>query len=285
MAGLLQLFNSSEDTFPLTPELKSIYGPFGFPEPPDDRPYTTSNFVMGLDGRVSFRDAARQVGGRDVSRSSEDRWMMDFIRAHHHAQIIGANTLREEPGLDGKGWDYAIEDSSLLDYRTRLLGLGKQKVLILTARGDLNLGFNVFNSERVEPWIVTSSLGLERLAGKLRDHPRVRTVVVGNDKADFPTMMGVLRQRYDIERLLCEGGPSFYGDLLQQQLIDEDFRTISAQVLGASSGSTSERPTAYGQVSYVTQTAPWFEIISIHLARPYHLFLRLRYRGPRQFQD
>ena len=53
-------------------------------------------------------------------------------------------------------------------------------------------------------------------------------------------MMSVLRQQYDIGRLLCEGGPSFYGELLQQQLIDEDFRTISAQVLGTSSRDTLE---------------------------------------------
>ena len=183
---LQPLFNASEDTFPLPQELKSIYGPFGFPEPPNDRPYTASNFVMGLDGRVSFRDVPAHVGGREVSRSSEDRWLMDFLRAHHDAQIIGASTLREEPGLDGRGWDYAIEDSFLVDYRTKLLGLGKQKILILTGRGDLNLRFNVFNSERVEPWIITSSLALERLAGELRDHPHVHRVVVGTgDKSIF----------------------------------------------------------------------------------------------------
>jgi hypothetical protein len=50
----LQLcYNASEDTFPLPLHIKQIYGPFGFPTRCDThRPYISSNFVMGLDGRA-----------------------------------------------------------------------------------------------------------------------------------------------------------------------------------------------------------------------------------------
>ena len=75
-------YTASEDTFPLPVEIREFYGPFGFPPNPcPDRPYVTSNFVMGLDGRVSFRELAGRAGGREVSRSAEDRWLMDFLRA------------------------------------------------------------------------------------------------------------------------------------------------------------------------------------------------------------
>jgi hypothetical protein len=101
----LQLcYSASADTFPLPLHIRQRYGPFGFPEPADTRrPYITSNLVMGLDGRASFTELKGCAGGKEVSRSREDRWLIDFLRAHHDGQLIGASTLREEPGLNGQG--------------------------------------------------------------------------------------------------------------------------------------------------------------------------------------
>ncbi len=86
----LQLcYNASEDTFPLPRHIKDRYGPFGLPERRDThRPYISSNFVMGLDGRASFRELKGRAGGKEVSRSREDRWLMDFLRAHHDGELI-----------------------------------------------------------------------------------------------------------------------------------------------------------------------------------------------------
>jgi hypothetical protein len=127
----LQLcYNASEDTFPLPARIKQTYGPFGFPESSDPRrPYIASCLVMGLDGRASFRELRGQTGGKEVSRSAQDRWLMDFLRAHHDAQLMGASTLREEPGPDGRGADYAIDDEELAAYRQETLRLGRQKLL------------------------------------------------------------------------------------------------------------------------------------------------------------
>ena len=123
----LQLcYNVSEDRFPLPRHLKERYGPFGFPKSRDiHRPYISSNFVMGLDGRASFRELVGRAGGREVSRSREDRWLMDFLRAHHDGQLIGTNTLREESGTDARGFDYGIDDEQLRAYREGTLGFGK----------------------------------------------------------------------------------------------------------------------------------------------------------------
>ena len=73
-------YNASEDTFPLPRHIKERYGPFGFPAPADARrPYITSNFVMGLDGRASFRELKGRNDGPTVSRSKADGWLMDFL--------------------------------------------------------------------------------------------------------------------------------------------------------------------------------------------------------------
>jgi 5-amino-6-(5-phosphoribosylamino)uracil reductase len=279
-------YNASEDTFPLPSHIKKLYGPFGLPAPADStRPYVTSNFVMGLDGRVSFREVDNFTGARIVSRSTEDRWLMDFFRAHHHAVLIGASTLREERGPDGLGWDFGIQDDELRGYRDKALGLAQLKVIVLTGSGNIDANYHLFNSPRVEPWFITSPQGEEQIRFQLaRSHrdiaPRIITGGCGNE-VDLPRALQQLRQEHGVHTLLCEGGPTLYGQLIEKHLVDEEFRTISLQVLGESTDARIERLTAYGHSSFTPERAPWFRLISIHYALPYHAFLRVRYEGPR----
>jgi riboflavin biosynthesis pyrimidine reductase len=287
---LQRCYNSSEDIFPLPPHIKELYGPFGFPEPRDPhRPYLSSNFVMGLDGRASFRELKGRTGGREVSRSREDRWLMDFLRAHHDGLLIGANTLREEPGTDTRGWDFGIDDEQLRAYREETLGLAKQKIIILTGSGNVDVTLPVFDSPRVEPWIITTREGERTLRAQhkmLERERRTNIISVGSGEGvDLATAVELLRQEHGIRTLLCEGGPTLYGQLLGEQLIDEEFRTISLQVLGETTKPGIERPTTYGNVSYSPETAPWFRLISIHYALPYHAFFRHRYEGRRKSQE
>jgi len=287
----LQLcYNASEDTFPLPQHIKERYGPFGFPECRDHyRPYISSNLVMGLDGRASFRELKGRAGGREVSRSREDRWLMDFLRAHHDGQLIGANTLREEPGTDARGADYGIDDEQLRVYREETLGLGKQKIVVLTGSGNIDATLRVFDSPRVEPWIVTSAEGEKNLRSQLKVSGREGTIKIvslgAGKRVDLATAAQLLWQEHGIRTLLCEGGPALYAELLKKHLIDEDFRTISLQVLGKSTKPGIDRPTTYGDVSYTPESAPWFRLISMHYALPHHAFFRLRYEGTRKFQD
>jgi len=287
----LQLcYSASEDTFPLPRHIKECYGPFGFPECRDPhRPYISSNLVMGLDGRASFRELKDRAGGSDVSRSKEDRWLMDFLRAHHDGQLIGASTLRKEPGTDARGADYGIDDEQLRVYRKKTLGLGKQKIIVLSGSGNIDATLRVFDSPRVEPWIVTSAEGEKNLRSQLKVSGREESIKIvslgAGNRVDLATAAHLLWQEHGIRTLLCEGGPTLYAELLMKDLIDEDFRTISFQVLGKSTKPGIDRPTTYGDVSYTPESAPWFKLISVHYAVPYHAFFRLRYEGPRKFQD
>jgi riboflavin biosynthesis pyrimidine reductase len=287
----LQLcYNASEDTFPLPRHIKECYGPFGFPEPADARrPYISSNFVIGLDGRASFRELEGQNGGNTVSRSREDHWLMDFLRAHHDGQLIGASTLRDEVNPEGRGWDYAINDEELRRYRQDTLGLGRQKVLVLSGSGNIDLTLRLFSSPRVEAWIITAREGQEHLRSQLKRLGRKETITIlsvgKGTQVDLVATVQLLRQKHGIRTLLCEGGPTLYGEFLKHQLIDEDFRTMSFQILGESTKPGIDRPTAYGHLRYTPGTAPWFRLISLHYALPHHAFFRLRYEGPRTFQD
>jgi riboflavin biosynthesis pyrimidine reductase len=288
--NLQRCYNVSEDLFPLPPHIKESYGAFGFPAPVvSSRPYIASNFVMGLDGRASFRELKGRADGQTVSRSCEDHWLMDFLRAHYDAQLIGASTLREELNPEGRGWDYGIEDEELRRYRQDVLGLGRQKVFLLSGTGEIDVTLRIFSSPRVEPWIVTAREGEKRLNSQLKRLGRegtIRILTIGEGtRIDLRMAVQLLRKEHGIRTLLCEGGPTTYGEFLKLQLIDEDFRTLSLQVLGESTAPGIDRPTAYGNVKYIPETAPWFKLISLHYALPYHAFLRLRYTGPRTFEN
>lgn len=285
--NLRALYSTSEDKFPLPPEIKQRYGPFGFPEIADNgRPYITSNLVMALDGKASFRELKGRAGGNVVSMSADDRWLMDFYRAHHDAQLIGASTLREELSADGKSLDYGIDDEELRAYRQNILKMGLQKVIVLTGSGNLDISAPLFSSARVEPWIITSGEGEKNIRAQLKSSAQnnaVKIISVGAGvHIDVAAAVQLLRREHGIRTLLCEGGPNLYSELLKKQFIDEDFRTIAFQVLGKSTIPGIERPTTYGDVSYVPETAPWFKLISMHVALPHHAFLRLRYEGPRK---
>ena len=179
---------------------------------------------------------------------------MDFLRAHHDAQLIGANTLRDEPNPEGRGWDYGIDDEELRNYRQDTLKLGRQKVLVLSGSRNLDPTLRLFDSPRVEPWIITVRKGQQNLRSQLKGLGRgaaTKIISVGEGtRVDLATAVQLLRQKYGIRSLLCEGGPTVYGEFLSNQLIDEDFRTVSLQLLGESTTAGSDRPTAYGHVSY-----------------------------------
>ena len=287
---LRSFYNISEDKFPLPPLIKEFYGPFGFPENVNaGRPYITSNLVMALDSKASFRELKGRAGGNVVSQSAVDRWLMDFYRAHHDAQLIGASTLREELSADGKTLDYGIDNQELRAYRQNILKLGLQKVIVLTGSGNLDVNAPLFSSQRVEPWIITSAEGEKNLRTQFKSstpNNTIKIISVGaGGRIDVAAAVQLLRQEHGIGTLLCEGGPNLYSELLKKQFIDEDFRTIAFQVLGKSTIPGIERPTTYGDVSYTPETAPWFRLISMHYAPPYHAFLRLRYEGPRKFSE
>jgi riboflavin biosynthesis pyrimidine reductase len=246
--------------------------------------------VQSLDGVASFKGL--HATGGDISQLWEDRWLMDFLRAHADAVLLGINTLVEETQLVGnRGPVYSIEDCAIRKLRQKL-GRGREKNIFVTGAARLNLSdYSVFDPDSVETLVITTSVGVRRLAGKDL-HRHVKVIVSGQETfVDLENAMRILRQQYGIERLLCEGGPTLYGYMSRSGLIDEKFVTVSPIEIGLlippeqqpseaeRSCPPRERPTTFMAPGFVKENAPWWQWISCRRIAD-HQFNRYRRRPP-----
>ena len=250
------------------------YGSLGFPPAHPHRPWIFANFVQSIDGIASFK-GKHAVGG-DISRSPEDGWLMQLLRAHAGALIMGVGTLLEEtrtmPQLnEGRGSLYRVEDAELCELRQKL-GLGREKIIFVTASAWIDPSlFRVFDGDLVDAFILTGSQGAERLASK---QVNVLIAADGSGGVDLEKGMRMIRSQLNVEHLLCEGGPTLYGNMSRRGLIDEKFLTVSPVEIGLVippeqepaqselSHPPRQRPTTFMAPGFTAENAPWWRWVS-----------------------
>jgi riboflavin biosynthesis pyrimidine reductase len=270
------LFDQGEPS-PIADSAYAPYGNLGFPEPPADRPWIYSNFVQSLDGIVSF--GGYHASGADISQSTEDRWLMDLLRAHADAVLVGVNTLVDETNLRGKekrGPVFRIMDPALRELRHKL-GHAREKNIFVTGSGNIDLSeYRCFDGEHVDPIVVTTEAGASRLEQSKRNSG-VQIVVAGEGATvHLPRMVELLHRYFEIRYLLCEGGPTLYGRMSRAGLIDEKFLTIAPIEVGqfvpdeqprtpeelANPKFTSTRPTVFFGPGFMKENASRWRWIS-----------------------
>jgi riboflavin biosynthesis pyrimidine reductase len=266
------------------------YGEIGFPPAPSDRPWIFANFVQTVDGIVSLLGA--ESSGSDISQSPEDRWLMDLLRAHADAVLIGMGTLRAETALGRpgpRGPVFRIVDPGIRELRERL-HRGPERNIFVTGSPDIQLNrYAAFDGNRVEAFLLTTSQVAEKLAPQLRQSPQVRVIVCGEgQRVDFGQAMRLLQQQFGIRNVLCEGGPALYSNLLELDLIDEKFLTVSPIEVGARLPRTEGcgailpvRPTAFVGGGLSREQAVRWEWLSCRKVGD-HQFHRFRRRREKQ---
>ena len=260
------LFDHAEPS-PFADDALAPYGSFGFPPPPEGRPWIYTNFVQSLDGIASL--LGKYASGAEIAQSRADRWLMDLLRAHADGVLMGMNTLREEQrnrGPKSRGIVFQVVDPSLLKLREKL-GKGRQRNIFVTRARDLDLSrFKCFDGDVVDVAIVTSPAGAERL-GSQASHPHVVVVAAGaGETIDLPAAARKLRADLGVKFLLCEGGPTLYGNLARADLVDEKFITVSPLEIGQEAPPEQERlpneaghapllrPTVFGGPGFTRET-------------------------------
>jgi riboflavin biosynthesis pyrimidine reductase len=264
------------------------YGNLGFPAAPPTRPWVYTNFVQSLDGITTL--LGKYASGGEISQSSEDRWLMDLLRAHADGLLMGMNTLREEQrlrGPDSRGIVFRVADPALQVLRSKL-GKARERNIFVTGAADFELSqYKVFDGDIVDATILTSPAGAERLRAQ-GTHPHVAIIPAGEkERLDLATAISKLRGELGVEHLLCEGGPTLYGSLARAGLVDEKFLTISPVEVGQLVPPEQERlpaelsipdllrPTVFGGVGLTRDNMTRWQWLSCRKAGD-HQFNRYR---------
>ena len=226
------LFDHAEPS-PIDDEAYAPYGNFGFPAPPAGRPWVYSNFVQSLDGITTL--LGKHGSGGEISQSREDRWLMDLLRAHADGLLMGMNTMLEEQrsrGPESRGIVFQVADPKLRELRKRL-GKGRERNIFVTHATGLDLSrYKVFDGDVVDAAVLTSPAGAARLRSQ-SGHPQVAILAAGEGEAfDLPQAIRKLHDELGVNYLLCEGGPTLYGNLARADLVDEKFMTVAPIEVG-----------------------------------------------------
>jgi 5-amino-6-(5-phosphoribosylamino)uracil reductase len=102
-------------------------------------------------------------------------------------------------------------------------------------------------------------------------HADVQLVRLDPGELTLTTVMRRLRTDFEIRLLLCEGGPTVFGSLLQEGLVDELFLTLAPQLAGRDEGSP--RLALLEGAALWPDSPRWLGLRSVRRAGD-HLFLR-----------
>jgi len=179
------------------------------------------NFVESIDG-------AATVNGRSGGMSGEaDKRRFELLRRVSDAVIVGAGTVR----LEGYG-PLRVSDASAAWRAAH--GMSEHPVFVIVTRSlGLDPGSRIFTEARVRPVIITTA-SPARAAARERFEAVADVIAVGGedggeDELDLPAALDALRER-GLGRLLCEGGPTLFGSLLEADLVDELCVTVAPQL-------------------------------------------------------
>lgn len=187
----------------------------------DERPYTVANFISSADGRAAFQGRSGQLGDQ------ADREMFHGLREQVEAVLVGTVTMRLER------YGRLTRDPERRARRVQA-GLASDPLMcVVTRRGDVPTEAPVF-SEPEARVIVFGPPGTQI------DHVPAQVEIVALDPGEMTltTAMRRLRADFGIRTLLCEGGPTLFGGLLAEGLIDELFLTLAPKLVAGGSEPT-----------------------------------------------
>jgi riboflavin-specific deaminase-like protein len=182
---------------------------------PTERPYTIVNFVASADGHAAYRGRSRWLS------DDADRELFHGLREHVDAILVGTGTLRVER------YGRLVRDPERR-HRRAAAGLAPDPLACIFSRsGDIPTDIPLFDdpASRIVVFtpggLDTSGLGAQ-----------VEVVRLDAGELTLTTMMRRLRADYDVRTVLCEGGPTLFGALLQEALTDELFISLAPKLTG-----------------------------------------------------
>jgi riboflavin biosynthesis pyrimidine reductase len=186
---------------------------------PADRPYTVANFASSADGHATFKGRSRTLG------DDGDREIFHGLREQVDAVLAGTETLRIER------YGRIIPDASHRGRRV-VAGLAAEPLAcVITRRGDVPTEIPLFDEPEARIVIFCA-----RKLEPIRCAAQVELVRLDPGLPALTSSLRRLRHDHGVRSLLCEGGPTLFGALLQEGLVDELFLTLAPKLTGGGHG-------------------------------------------------
>jgi riboflavin-specific deaminase-like protein len=188
------------------------------------RPFVYATFAMTADGKVTTKNFAPV----DFT-SREDKLHLFRQRALADAVLIGHTSLKRDNvrlGLPAELQELRIKRG---EPRCPLR-------VIVSNKGRIDNRLKIFQSD-ISPIIIFST---KRMPRKNQQALRKKATLylTGADHVDLRAMLETLRKKYVVRRLDCEGGPTLFRSLLEEDLVDELNLTIAPYMFGGSKAPT-----------------------------------------------
>lgn len=189
-------------------------------------PYVLVNMAMTADGKIA-------TANRAVSSfsSGRDREHLLELRATADAVMAGARTVDAEPINLGPG------PARFRRMRLRR-GLAEYNLrVIVSGSGSINPGAEVFR-HRFSPIIVLTTNRAPAAARRRLRSLADAVKVCGQNEINFLKALRWLRSKWNVRRLLCEGGGELNAALFRAGLVDELHLTICPKIFGGRAAPT-----------------------------------------------
>jgi riboflavin-specific deaminase-like protein len=186
-----------------------------------DRPFTLVNFVATVDGRATFDGRSGPIGDHG------DRELFHGLRERADALLAGTGTLRTER------YGRIVRDPERRRRRVAA-GLPPEPIACVVSRsGDIPTDIPLFGEPEARIVVFTTGqLDTSKCAAN------IEVIRLDPGELTMTTALRRLRADHGVRLLLCEGGPTVFGALLREGLVDELFLTISPKLAGGGSGPT-----------------------------------------------
>ena len=179
---------------------------------------------MTVDGKVTTKN----LSPVDFT-SREDKLHLFRQRASADAVLLGHTSLKRDNVRLGLPTD--MQETRAKRGQSR----GPLRVII-SNEGRIDHRLKIFQSN-VSPIVIFSTKRMPRKYQRALE--RRATVHLSNSKhVDLAGMLETLRKKYEVRTVACEGGPTLFRSLLEQDLIDQLNLTIAPYMFGGAKAPT-----------------------------------------------
>jgi riboflavin biosynthesis pyrimidine reductase len=181
-------------------------------------PFVRVNFVSSADGAVSVDGLSGGLG------SAADQRVFGILRQLADVVLVGAGTVRAE-GYRGARRPTRGRDTP-------------PPIAVVTGSAELDPASRLFTDTAVPPLVLT--------LGSAPAARRAQLAAAGGDVVMLerltPDALLAELARRGLHRVLCEGGPSLFGELIAADAVDELCLTVAPLLTGGTTGRIARGP-------------------------------------------